>query len=553
MTGEFYTPIPNGYKPGKTKYVIVTGSVMSGLGKGMITSSLCKLFADKGLNVEPIKLEAYLNVDAGTLNPFRHGEVFVLDDGTETDMDLGSYERFVDKNLDNGNFVTSGRIYQQIIEKERRGGYLGRDVQFIPHVTGEIKKILRDLAVKKGPDVIVIEIGGTVGDYENMFALEAIRELMFEEGEGNSCFVNATYIIEPPSLGEFKSKAAQLGIRRLSSMGIKPDIILCRAHSPVPKKAREKISINSSVPMEHVIGLEDIKKIYELPFELRKRGVDGKIISRLGLGKKAKKNGDKRLAGWTKKNSVPKNAKKVRIGIAGKYTDVHDAYISILKALEHCEGKLKAKVEVGWVETTEIEKNRKKLAELKKFDGIIVPGGFGKRGCEGKIAVAGYCRGKNIPYLGLCLGAQVAVISFAREVCGLKQANSTEFAPKCKEPVVDLLPEQMKIEAMGGNMRLGGRDVELKRGTIAFKLHGNKKTIRRRFRHRWEINPEFVELLESKGMVFSGKHPKQPIMQLLELPGHKFYMGSQYHPEFTSRPLKPDPLFLNFVKAARGK
>ncbi len=552
MTGEFYTPIPQGYKPGRTKYVIVTGSVMSGLGKGTLTSSLCKLFADRGLDVEPIKLEAYLNVDAGTLNPFRHGEVFVLDDGYETDMDLGSYERFVDKNLSRDNFVTSGRIYKQIIEKERKGGYLGRDVQFIPHVTGEIKKVLRNLAVKKKPDIIITEIGGTVGDYENMFALEAIRELMFEEGKGNSCFVNVTYIIEPPSLGEFKSKAAQLGIRRLSSMGIQPDIIICRSHSPIPKTIREKISINSSVPMEYVLGVEDISKIFELPLELRKRGVDEKIIDILELHEKARKNGNKRLVEWTKKNRASRNAKRIKIGLAGKYTNVHDAYISILKALEHCEGALNVKIDVEWIETTRIEKEPGKLKELKKLDGVIIPGGFGKRGIEGKIMVAGYCRENNIPFLGLCLGFQMAVISFARDRCGLRKANSTEFEPKCSEPVIDLLPEQLKIEVMGGNMRLGGHDVEIVPGTIASRIHNGEKKIRRRFRHRWELNPAYIEKLEEKGMVFSGKAPEQPIMQILELPKHKFYMASQFHPEFTSRPLKPDPLFLNFVKAARG-
>ncbi|MFH1234032.1 MAG: CTP synthase, partial [Candidatus Diapherotrites archaeon] len=352
MTGEFYTPMPPGYKAGRTKYVVITGSVISGLGKGTMTSSICKLFADRGLNVEPIKLEAYLNVDAGTLNPFRHGEVFVLDDGTETDMDLGSYERFVDKNLGKDNFVTSGRIYQNIIEKERRGEHLGRDVQFIPHVTGEIKKVLRDLAAKKKPDVIVIEIGGTVGDYENMFALEAIRQLVFEEGRENVCFLNLTYIIEPPSLGEFKSKAAQLGIKGLLSLGIQPDIIICRSHSPIPLSVKEKISISSNVPVELVIGVEDIGRIFELPLELRKRGLDAKILKLLEWDKKFKINGS-RLADWTKKNRASKNAKKLKIGIAGKYTEVHDAYISILKALEHCEGLLDVKIEVEWLETTD--------------------------------------------------------------------------------------------------------------------------------------------------------------------------------------------------------
>ncbi|MEM0360776.1 MAG: CTP synthase (glutamine hydrolyzing) [Candidatus Diapherotrites archaeon] len=543
--------MPKGYKAGRTKYVVITGSVISGLGKGTMTSSICKLFADRGLNVEPIKLEAYLNVDAGTLNPFRHGEVFVLDDGTETDMDLGSYERFLDKNLSKDNFVTSGKIYQSIIEKERRGEYLGRDVQFIPHVTGEIKKVLRDLAIKKKPDIIVIEIGGTVGDYENMFALEAIRQLEFEEGRENVCFLNLTYIIEPPSLGEFKSKAAQLGIKGLLSLGIQPDIIICRSHHPVPLNIREKISISSNVPVELVIGVEDIGKIYELPLELRKRGVDEKILQILEWNKKFKVNGSK-LEEWTEKNRASAKAKKIRIGIAGKYTEVHDAYISILKALEHCEGPLDVKIEVEWLETTEYEKNPAKISELKKLDGVIIPGGFGKRGAEGKIMVAGYCRQNNIPFLGLCYGFQMAVISFARDVCGLKKANSTETIPGCCEPVIDLLPEQVGIISLGGNMRLGGQEVELKPGTIAHKIHGKQKTIRRRFRHRWELNPKYIECLEKKGMVFSGKAPNQPIMQILELPNHKFYMASQYHPELTSRPLKPDPLFLHFVKAARG-
>jgi len=412
---EFYTPMPKGYRPGITKYLIITGSVMSGIGKGMLTSSLCKLFANRNMNVEPMKLEAYLNVDAGTLNPFRHGEVFVLDDGYETDMDLGSYERFLDKNLSRKNFITSGLVYKTIVEKERRGAYLGRDVQFIPHVTGEIKRFVRELAVEKGSDIIVIEIGGTVGDYENMFALEAMRQLMYEEGSQNVCFLNATYIIEPPSLGEHKSKAAQLGIRRLLSLGIQPDIIVCRSHTTISKAIKEKISLNSNVPVERVIGVEDIDKIYELPLTLRKKQLDEKILEVLGIAKRFRPN-DKKLREWTRKNRVSERAPCLKIALAGKYTDVKDAYISILKALEHCEGVLNTRIEIGWVDTAEIEKNPRKLVSLNSYSGVIVPGGFGKRGIEGKIAVADYCRRKNIPYLGLCLGFQVAVIAFARNV-----------------------------------------------------------------------------------------------------------------------------------------
>ena len=549
---EFYTPVPKGYKAGMTKYLVITGSVMSGIGKGMLTSSLCKLFANRGMNVEPMKLEAYLNVDAGTLNPFRHGEVFVLDDGTETDMDLGSYERFLDKNLGRENFITSGLIYKTIVEKERKGAYLGRDVQFIPHVTGEIKRFVRELAVKKKPDIVVIEIGGTVGDYENMFALEAMRELMYEEGSHNVCFLNATYIIEPPSLGEHKSKAAQLGIRRLLSLGIQPDIIVCRSHTPIPKTIKEKISLNSNVPVERVIGVEDIDKIYELPLALRKKELDGKILEVLRIEKKFKPN-NKELIEWTKKNRVSKKAPSVKIALAGKYTNVKDAYISILKALEHCEGVLNTRIEIHWIDTAELERKPKKIALLKNFDGVIVPGGFGKRGIEGKIAVADYCRRRNIPYLGLCLGFQVAIIAFARSVCKLKGANSTEFEPKCKHAVIDLLPEQKQISGLGATMRLGGHDVELIPGTIAHKIHGKRSFIRRRFRHRYELNPEYIEILSKHGMVFSGKAPDKQVMQILELPQHKFYMACQYHPEFTSKPLKPDPLFLHFVKAARRR
>ncbi|MCX8190484.1 MAG: CTP synthase (glutamine hydrolyzing) [Candidatus Diapherotrites archaeon] len=549
VADEFYTPMPKGYKKGLTKYLVITGSVMSGVGKGMITSSLCKLFQNRGMNVEPLKLEAYLNVDAGTLNPYRHGEVFVLQDGTETDMDLGAYERFLDKNLTRENFVTSGFVYKTIIEKERRGEYLGRDVQFIPHVTGEIKSLVRALASNKKPDIIVIEIGGTVGDYENMFAIEAMRELMYEEGKENVCFLNVTYIIDPPTLGEQKSKAAQLGIRGLLSLGIQPDLIICRSHKPLSNGIAEKISINSNVPIDRVIGLEDIKRIYELPLLLRRRGTDRKILESLGIEKKFNPK-DKELAEWTLKNTPPKDAPITRIAIVGKYVNVKDAYISILKALEHCEGPLKTKISVSFIDAVALENGKIKSSALNEYAGVIVPGGFGKRGIEGKIMAAKYCLENQKPYLGLCLGFQVAAIAFARSTCGLKDANSTEFEPNCRHPVITLLPDQQSVESFGASMRLGSQEVELIKGTFAYKIHGKSCLIKRRFRHRYEFNPEYIEKFAEKGLVFSGKDPKKPLMQLLELPKHPFFMASQYHPEFTSRPLKPDPLFLHFVKKA---
>ncbi len=528
---------------------MVTGSVISGVGKGTISSSLCKLLQDRGMNVEPIKLEAYLNVDSGTLNPFRHGEVFVLDDGSETDLDLGTYERALDKNLEGENFVTSGKIYQRIIEKERAGKYLGRDVQFIPHVTGEIKLVLRNLAVKTKADVIVIEIGGTVGDYENMFALEALRELKYEEGPENVCFANITYILEPKSLGEQKSKAAQLGIKRLLEMGIQPQIVVCRSNSKLKESIRDKMSLYLNLPRENIFGVHDVSNIYSLPLSLRNIGFDEGVLRELEVEKRFKANGNKALKKWSEKTSVKGKRKPVTIGIAGKYTEGGDTYISILKALEHCSFALNKPVEVKWVETTNLEKENIEQA-MEGIDGIIVPGGFGTRGIEGKIAAARYCREKSVPYLGLCLGFQIALIEFARNVLGIKDANSTEFEPKAKHPVVCLLPEQRKIEGLGGSMRLGGHDVMLKEGTIAFKTHGNEKKIRRRFRHRFECNPEYIEAFEKAGLIFSGKAPKVPIMQVLELPKHESFMASQFHPEFTSRPTRPDPLFLRFVEKA---
>ena len=386
-----------------------------------------------------------------------------------------------------------------------------------------------------------------------MFALEALRQLMHEEGTNNACFINVTYIIEPKTLGEHKSKAAQLGIRRLMSMGIMPDVILCRSTTKIPKKINEKISMNSNIPVENVIGVEDIEHIYRLPLELRTKKVDEIVLTKLKLNKKFKIKGNA-LQKWTKANSIPKKSKSVTIGIAGKYTGLSDAYISILKALEHCEGILKRKVKVEWIDTTKIEKKDKnELDKLKRMNGIIVPGGFGHRGIEGKIAVAKYCREKNTPYLGLCLGFQMVLIEVARNVLKLKNANSTEFDQKTKNPVIDPLEETKKIENLGGTMRLGGKNVELIKGTKAWKLYGKKTKIRRRFRHRFECNPKYIKEFEKAGIVFSGKAPNLPIMQILEIPKHKFFMATQYHPELTSRPLKPDPLFLELVKKASGK
>lgn len=548
---EFYTPAVPGYQKGKTKYVFVFGTVMSGLGKGIFSSSLAKLLQDKGLRVEPIKMEGYLNLDSGTLNPFRHGEVFVLDDGMETDMDLGTYERMLHKNLNKDNFLTSGQIFTAVLEKERKGTYLGRDVQVIPHVTAEIKWKLRSLAVKKQAEVIFVEVGGTVGDLENSHYLEAIREMAYEEGRENVCFVALTYIIEPPILGEQKSKAAQIGIKKLMEQGIQPDIIACRAHNPVTEKVREKMSIYSNVPVERVVGMHDQPSIYLIPKLLRDAKIDEYVVDLLKLQEKINQETvqtNKEI--WKAFLAKMQTDKKVTVGITGKYTMIRDAYASVIHALQHAAIQNKVELTIKWIETTAIEDGKLSVAEaLQGIDGVVVPGGFGKRGVEGKIACIKYLRENNVPYLGLCYGFQMAVIEFARHVCGLEGAHTTEVEPNAPHKVIDVLPEQKKIEGLGGNMRLGGREVEIKAGTRAYTLYGNKNLIRERFRHRYEVDPQYIELLENHGLVFSGKAPQYPIMQILELPQHKFFVGTQFHPEFLSRPLEPHPLYMGFIRA----
>lgn len=579
---EFYSPVPEGYRRGQHKFVIVFGTVMSGLGKGIFASSLAKMLKDKGLCVAPIKMEGYLNIDSGTLNPFRHGEVFVLDDGTECDMDLGTYERLLEQNLTQKNFTTSGRIYSEILDRERRGGYLGRDVQMIPHVTGEVKKKLRELAVqgdgKRPADVVFIEVGGTVGDYENAFYIEAMRELAFEEGPGSVCFVALTYIIEPPALGEQKSKPAQLGIQRLMEAGIQPHIIACRASRPVQAKVMQKIAMFSNVPQRRVFSMHDRESIYTIPEEMRQEGLDREIMSMLGLHDKVDvPHEDKAREKWNTFASklTARKRHNVTLGIAGKYANLRDAYASIDKAIEHCTAHLSCKVDLHWLDTTDID-DRNVADRLGDVDGVIVPGGFGSRGVEGKISTVKHCRINQVPYLGICLGFQVAVIEFARNVLGLHDASSTEFAPDSHNPVISELPEQKRIEGLGGTMRLGAQDVLITPGSLAHFLYGSKPgaspTIRERFRHRYEVEPDYITRLEAAGMVFAGRHPTRPIMQMMELrqpkdsaqvltsaaggntssvvAEHPYFIGGQFHPELTSRPLNPQPLFMGLIAAA---
>ncbi len=551
---EFYLPLPAGYKVGSTKFVVVFGTVISGLGKGIFSSSLARCLQDKGLVVAPVKLEGYLNIDSGTLNPFRHGEVFVLDDGTECDMDLGTYERALDQNLSRLNFITNGQVYRRVLERERTGAYLGRDVQMIPHVTGEVKNRLRELAVATKADVVFVEIGGTVGDVENAHYIEAMRQLAFEEGQRSVCFVALTYVLEPVILGEQKSKAAQLGIRRLLECGVQPHIIACRAHTPVTRKVREKIALFSNVPPERVFSMHDCESVYLIPELLRGAGYDRAVMEWLELRPRVDEDGERAAREhWVQYLTRLRNAtREVMIGITGKYTAVRDAYASILKALEHAGVYLGCKVQTRWVDTSQLT-DETAAESVKDLHGIIVPGAFGTRGAEGKIACLKYARMHGLPCLGICYGFQMAVIEFARNVVGLEDANSTEIDNECRHPVINLLPEQKEIEGLGGTMRLGGHDVAVKAGTLAERMFGART--RMRFRHRYEVDPRYIPQLEAAGMIFSGKSPRAEIMNILELvPAlHPYYVGTQAHPELTSRPLSPQPFFVGLVHAALGR
>ena len=558
---EWYSPAPKGYVPGRTRYVVVIGTVMSGLGKGIFSSSLAKLLQDKGLAIAPIKMEGYLNIDSGTLNPYRHGEVFVLDDGLETDMDLGTYERMLHQNLTKRNYITAGQIYTEVLERERRGGYLGRDVQMIPHVTGAVKYKLRELAMHGGAngepaDVVFVEVGGTAGDYENGFYIEALRELAFEEGPDSACFVALTYILEPSILGEQKSKAAQLGIKRLMEAGIQPQLIACRAKNEVTETVMEKIGMFSNVPMGRIFSMHDRSSVYSIPEEMRKASLDREILSILGLHDRVDPvREDSERTRWTNFSTKlsSKRSRSLTVGISGKYAALRDAYASIDKAIEHASIHLETDITTKWLDTTELDSSEKAEAALKGLDAIIVPGGFGQRGVEGKIRCVEYARTHHVPFLGICLGFQMAVIEYARNVLHLDGAESTEFEPDGPHAVISELPGQKGLEGiMGGTMRLGAQDVILTEGSLASFLHDDSTLVRERFRHRYEVEPTYINQLTEAGLIFSGHHPNHPIMQILELPRetHPYFIGAQFHPELTSRPLDPQPMFMGLIAAA---
>ncbi len=535
-------------------YVFVTGGVVSGLGKGITTASLGRVLKSKGFAVTAIKIDPYINVDAGTLRPTEHGEVWVTEDGGEIDQDLGHYERFLDVTIGKGHNITTGQVYREVIEKERRGEFLGKTVEVIPHIPDEVKKRIKAAAEKTKADFVLVEIGGVVGDYQNILFLEAARQIKFD-GE-NAIFVHVGFLPVLHHLGEMKSKPLQHSVRALMQTGIIPDFIVCRSEYPVDDVRKEKISMFCNVKENDIISNPDMDNVYELPVLFEEQKFAEKILEKLGL---TPKNSD--MKEWREAVAKMKSASgNVKIGIVGKYFDIgdyklSDSYISVIEAVKHASAWHGAKPEIVWIDSKSFEKDPGKLGELGELNGIIVPGGFGSTGVEGKIAAIKYAREKNIPFLGLCYGLQLAVIEFARNVCGLKNANSTEIDQKTPYPVIDILPEQIKIvegKNYGATMRLGGQQVLIKNGTLARKLYGSEHVIER-FRHRYEISPQYVETLEKNGFILSGSTPDGRIKQIGELPDKKFFLGTQFHPEFTSRLTAPNPLFAGFIRACLEK
>jgi CTP synthase len=538
-----------------TKYVFVTGGVVSSLGKGIAAASLAAILESRGLKVTLLKLDPYINVDPGTMSPFQHGEVFVTEDGAETDLDLGHYERFISARMRKVNNFTTGQIYDSVIRKERRGEYLGKTVQVIPHITNEIQAFIErgaKAAWNGATDVAIVEIGGTVGDIESLPFVEAARQMSLRLGRGSCCFVHLTLVPFIASAGELKTKPTQHSVQKLREIGISPDVLLCRADRPIPEEERAKISLFSNVPLNAVISVWDADSIYKVPSMLHRQGADEIVCFTLGL---VSRPAD--LSAWDKLVYALEHPEhEVRIGMIGKYVDLSDSYKSLNEALIHAGLHTRTRVAVEYVDSETIERDG--TAALAGLDAILVPGGFGKRGTEGKIAAIQYAREQNVPYLGICLGMQLATIEFARHVCGLAGANSTEFDPETLHPVVALVTEWMdrtgRIERrnarsdLGGTMRLGAQKCPVEAGTLAHRIYGD--AVNERHRHRYEVNNVYVPQFEAKGMRISARTPTENLPEIMELPGHRFFVGVQFHPEFTSTPRAGHPLFKAFVEAA---
>ncbi|EHP84012.1 glutamine hydrolyzing CTP synthase [Methanotorris formicicus] len=530
------------------KYIFITGGVVSSLGKGITASSIGRLLKARGFKVNMIKIDPYLQIDAGTMSPYEHGEVFVTDDGGETDLDLGHYERFVDINLTSRNNITTGKIYWSVLTKERKGEYLGKTVQVIPHITNEIKNWIKELG--EGYDVTIVEIGGTVGDMESLPFLEAIRQFKKDVGKENVLYIHVSLLPYIKTAGELKTKPTQHSVKELRGIGIQPDILVCRTEVPMGEKIREKLALFCDVDKEAVIEARDARTIYEVPLNLEKEGIGKLITKKLDLPDR-----EPDLREWRAMvDRIINPMHEITIGIVGKYAELKDAYMSIIEALVHAGAKNDTRVNINWIQSEILEKEDyveilNKFREDSGLDGILVPGGFGDRGIEGKINAANYARENNIPFLGICLGMQCAVIEYARNVCKLEDANSTEFDENTPYPVIDLLPEQKEITEKGGTMRLGAYPAILKEGTLAYKLYG-KKEVYERHRHRYEVNPEYHSILEENGLVISGTSPDSRLAEFIEIPKHKYFIATQAHPEFKSRPNKPHPLFDGLVKSA---
>ncbi len=535
-----------------TKYIFVVGGVLSGVGKGITTASIGRILLSKGYNVSCIKIDPYVNVDAGTMNPIEHGEVFVTEDGDETDQDIGNYERFLNKNIYRENYMTTGRVYQTVIQKERNLEYGGKCVQVVPHIPAEIRERIQKAVRKTKAEIMVIEIGGTVGEYENLLFLEAARYMKLEHPK-DIVFVIVSYLPIPSKVGEMKTKPTQHAVRNLNSAGIQPDFIIARSRIDIDKPRRKKIAIHCNVAQEDVISAPDIDSIYDVPINFEKDHLGDRILEKFGL-----KSSKKDLKEWRKMANIIKHVKKeVNIGIVGKYFStgdfcLADSYISVIEAVKHGCWANKCKPKFSWINTEDIEKNGVK--SLSEFDGIIVPQGWGSRGSEGKIKTIKYCRENNVPYFGLCYGMQMAVIEFARHVCKLRRANSEEIDPKTPHPVIHIMPEQKELIAKkqyGGTIRLGGWPCRIKPNTrmaAAYeKKFGNKKIISERHRHRYEFNNKYRQKLEKAGLTICGTSPDGQLVEAIEITNHPFFIGTQFHPEYISRPLDPHPLFVEFV------
>ena len=528
-----------------TKFVFVTGGVVSGLGKGITASSIALLLKSRGYKVFMQKFDPYINVDPGTMSPYQHGEVFVTADGSETDLDLGHYERFIDEELNYTSSVTTGKIYNTVIEKERKGEYLGTTVQIVPHITNEIKSRIFEAATTSKADFVIVEIGGTIGDIESLSFVEALRQIRYEYGSENTFFVHVTLIPYIYGSGELKTKPTQHSVIELRGIGIQPDAVICRTPLKMGEELKKKISLYCSLPQRNIIEAIDVKNIYQIPLNFHNQKIDEVILDQFGMKlKKINLNNWKNLV-----KNVEHLNNEIEISLVGKYVELHDAYLSVAEALKHAGYEYNTKININWVDSEELEKKNDLKKIFKNSKGILVPGGFGSRGIEGKIKAIKYARENNIPFLGLCLGLQLSIIEFARNVCEIKNANSTEFDEMTSEPIIDLMTEQKSIINMGGTMRLGNYKCNIKEGTLAYKCYKNKEILERH-RHRYEFNNKYKELLENKGLIFSGINKESNLIEIVENPSLNFFIATQFHPEFKSRPTKPHPLFLGFISAS---